>query len=322
MIRPETGNLRAVSGSVSIRRQTLVAAALLVSAALVVLLVQQLAIEPAGAANTKIVSNSSTLTGANDTPRKTVLCPQKGKKQRRKFGFPYGGGMFSTTPGDPDGGGVYPHSYERLGVQHGYHVTPVNYDPSLDTPVARNVTLQVVCGPEPGKLTPPHKTTQVNPGQVATHVLTCPGRRKLIGGGFQRTTFVGPIRGAPPSGVFPTESQAINPKTWQVSGEAFGKFGGELTGIAYCRRSGKPIIKEVSASTTVLPGQFGSVTSPTCPGKRKLVYSGFTTLPLGSIFYAGGPINKNQSVVATGYNRSLAPAILTSEGYCMKVKAK
>lgn len=157
---------------------------------------------------------------------------------------------------------------------------------------------------------------------MKTHALVCPGRRQLIGGGLQRTTFVGPIRGAPPSGVFPTESQATNPKTWQVSGKAFGKFGGELTGIAYCRRSGKPIIKGMAATTTILAGQWGSVSSPTCPGKRRLVFSGFTTLPLGSIFYAGGPINQNQSVVAAGYNRSLAPAILTSEAYCMKVKAK
>jgi len=295
----------------------LAAAGAVLGASFVLLFAQLLEIERAGAANTKLVTSGTSALGANDTPRKTVLCPQKNKR----FAFPYGGSMFSTSPIYADGAGVYPHSYERLGVQHGWHVTPVNYDPTPQTATARDVTLQVVCGPEPGKLTPPHKTSQVNPGEVKTHVLTCPGRRQLIGGGFQRTTFVGPIRGAPPSGVFATEAMAISPKTWQVSGEAFGKFGGELTGIAYCRRSRKPLISEVSASVTMLSGQVGLATTPPCPGKRRFVFSGFTTFPRGSIFYAGGPIHANQSVTATGYNRSMAPAILTAEAYCMNVKS-
>jgi hypothetical protein len=274
-----------------------------------------LAAGPAGAAKTKIVSASSTI-GANETPRKTVLCPKKNDA----FKFPYGGGMFSTSPIEADGGGVYPHSYERLGVQGGYHVTPVNFDPSLDTPTARNVTLQAICGPEPGKLTPPHLTAQVDPGQVKTHVLVCPGKRELIGGGFQRTTFVGPIRGAPPSGVFATEALAIASDTWRVSGEAFGKFGGELTGIAYCRHSKKPLLSEVTATAAIGPGQAASATTPPCTGGRRMVFSGFTTFPLGSIFFAGGPFNANNTVTGTGYNRSLAPAILTVEGYCMGVQ--
>jgi hypothetical protein len=220
-----------------------------------------------------------------------------------------------------DGAGVYPHSYERLGVQGGWHVTPVYYDPSPDAAsAAKEVTLQVICGPEPGKLTPPHDTAQVDPPGVRTHTTPCPGRRQLIGGGFQRTTFVGPIRGAPPSGVFPTEALAIAPDVWRTSGEAFGKFGGELTSIAYCRRSKKPLLTEVTASTPILPMGNASATTPPCPGGRSLVFSGFTTSPLGSIFFAGGPINANDSVTGTGYNRSLAPAILTVEGYCMNVQ--
>jgi hypothetical protein len=305
-----------VSGNGSLNGTRALAAVALIGSAFFLAVAQQLAIDGASAAKTKIVSDTTMLTGANDTPRKTVLCPQKNKK----FAFPYGGGMFSTTPGDPDGGAVYPHSYERIGVQHGYHVTPVNYDPSLETPTARNVTLQAVCGPEPGKLTPPHKTAQVDPGQVRTHVLVCPGKRQLIGGGFQRTTFVGPIRGAPPSGVFPTEALAIASDTWRVSGEAFGKFGGELTGIAYCRRSKKPLLSEVTASTPIAPMQSASATTPPCTGGRSMVFTGFTTFPLGSIFYAGGPFNANHTVTGTGYNRSLVPAILTVEGYCMNVR--
>jgi hypothetical protein len=273
-----------------------------------------LSVGTAGAAKTKIISDTSTLTGANDTPRKTVLCPKKNDK----FKFPYGGSSFSTSPYDADGAGVYPHSYERLGVQGGYHVTPVHYDPSLDASMPRDVTLQVVCGPEPGKLNPPHLTAQVDPGQSKTHNVRCTGKRKLIGGGFQRTTFVGPIRGAPPSGDFATESHATAKNVWTVSGTAFGKFGGELTGIAYCRK--KSNLTEVSATALIPPGQFGTTTTPSCPGKKRLVFSGFSTSPLGSIFYAGGPINGNQSTTGGGYNRSLADAILTVYGYCLTVR--
>jgi hypothetical protein len=271
----------------------------------------------ASAAKTQIFSSTSTLT-SNETPRKTVLCPKKNPR----FRFPYGGGMFSTSPIEMDGAGVYPHSYERLGVQGGYHVTPVYYDPSPDAASApKEVTLQVICGPEPGKLTPPHQTAQVDPPGVKTHTTPCPGRRQLIGGGFQRTTFVGPIRGAPPSGVFATESLAIASDVWRTSGEAFGKFGGELTSIAYCRRSKKPLLSEVTASTVIPPMGNASATTPPCTGGRRMVFTGFTTLPLGSIFYAGGPFNANNSVTGTGYNRSMVPAILTVEGYCLNVQS-
>ena len=262
----------------------------------------------AGAAATKIISNTSSLNQANETPRRTVLCPRN-----KAFRYPYGGGMFSTSPPSPDGEGVYPHSYERLGVQHGFHVTPVLFDPSPSSTTTRQVTLQVICGPEPGKLTPPHRTAQVDPSQSKTHVITCPGRRQLIGGGFQRTDFIN--RG----GNFATESLAVGSDTWRVSGEAFGGFGGELTGIAYCRRSRKPLLTEVTASTTIPARGFGSATTPPCVGKRRLVWTGFTTSPLGSIFYAGGPFNPDDSVTGSGYNRSSAPATLTIEGYCMKV---
>ena len=298
--------------------RSLAAAGALIGAT-VVLMIVGLGVERAAAANTRIVSDTTTITGPNDTPRKVVLCPRKNKR----FNFPYGGGMFSPDPYGAEGEGIYPHSYERLGVQHGYHVTPVYYDPSPDAASGpRQVTLQVVCGPEPGKLTPPHDTAQVDPGQVRTHVTGCPGRRQLIGGGFQRTTFVGPIRGAPPSGVFPTEALAVAPDVWKTSGEAFGKFGGELTSIAYCRRSKKPLLSEVTASVAINPRQAASATTPPCPGKRRMVFSGFTTFPLGSIFFAGGPLNGNDSVTGTGYNRSISSAILTVKGYCMNVKSR
>ena len=94
-----------------------------------------LGVSVAGAAKTKLISSASTLT-PNDTPRKTVLCPKKNPR----FKFPYGGGMYSTSQYEMDGAGVYPHSYERLGVQGGYHVTPVYYDPSPMRPAGRRTS--------------------------------------------------------------------------------------------------------------------------------------------------------------------------------------
>ena len=141
------------------------------------------------------------------------------------------------------------------------------------------VTLQVVCGPEPGKLTPPHVTGRSNPGQFKTNTMRVPGapdadRRRLPAHGLGR-----PQQGAPTGGDFATQSQMIGPNVWQVSGTAIGTFGGELTGIAYCRRSKKPLLTTVSAETTIPPRSFGTATTPTCPVGRSLVFTGFNTEP-------------------------------------------
>lgn len=284
--------------------------------AVAVLVLSWLTAGTARAARTIIINNTSGLTQSNETPRRTVLCPKRGNHK-----FPYGGGM-SSTPYGLDGEGVYPHSYERLGVQHGYHVTPVMFDPTPPLTAPRSVTLQAVCGPEPGKLTPPHVTKQVDPGEFATNTMVCPGRRQLIGGGFQRTDWVGPQQGAPTGGDFATQSQMIGSKVWQVSGTAIGSFGGELTGIAYCRHSGKALLTTVSAQTTIKPRSLGTATTVACPAGLSLVFTGFNTEPKGSIFYAGGPIYTNQSTAGSGYNRSSADATLTVEGYCMSVKSR
>src|SRR5262245_59448002 len=152
---------------------------------------------------------------ADQKRRLVVRCP--GNK------VAYGGGMRSSPGPGPGGEGAYPHSYERLGVQRGWHVTAVLYDPTPRSTQRRRVKLQVICGRRLGHITPPHSTTYVKPGQTKSVVATCPGRRHLIGGGFQRTDFVS--RG----GDYVTESRAISGKSWRVVGSAFGRFGGELT---------------------------------------------------------------------------------------------
>lgn len=287
-------------------------AGLLLAILAALLVIQQLTAGTASAATAKaagkgltIATKTFRMSGADEKSRFTVRCP--GRK------IPFGGGMRATPPPSPDGEGVYPHSYERLGVQSGWHVTPVLFDPSRGSTEPRDVTLQVVCGRKGSHVTPPHTTVFVGPGQTKTIRATCPGRRHLFGGGFQRTDFIS--RG----GDYVTESRAISSKTWQVTGTAFGSFGGELTAIAYCRRSKKPLVKEVSASTTVGVRQYGTATTPPCPAGRRLVFGGFSSSPSGPVFLTDGFINTDQAWTASGFNYFGPEATVTAYGYCHKV---
>jgi hypothetical protein len=226
--------------------------------------------------------------------------------------LPLGGGMRTKPQLGADGQGVYPHSYERLGVQHGWHISAVLYNPTSQRTRPHRVTLQVMCGPKLGHSTPPHVTRYVRPGQTKTLVASCPGRRHLYSGGFQRTNWVS--RG----GNFATEARLAMAKKWRVSGSAFGGFGGELTAIAYCVRSKRPLLRVVSASTTLRPRSSGKATTTRCPGRRRLTSGGFRTAPAGSVFFTNGTYNRNGTWSASGFNRSRKPAKLTAYGYCLK----
>src|SRR5206468_3767584 len=85
----------------------------------------------------RIVSKTFKLRGPDHAARFQLLCPGKT--------YPIGGGMFVNPPTTPDGEGAYPHSYERLGAQRGFHVSIVLYDPNWDSTTSRNVTVQAVC---------------------------------------------------------------------------------------------------------------------------------------------------------------------------------
>jgi hypothetical protein len=268
-----------------------------------------------------MVQSSFTIAQPDAKPRAVVVCPGG------KTTVPLGGGMVSNPAPGSDGEGVYPHSYERLGSQRGWHVTPVFYDPSSaaasssgakapssgpSTP--RAVTMQVICGPKTRNVVPARRTVYVNPGQTKTAVATCPGQRRLFGGGFQRTNFV--TRG----GNFVTASRAASQKSWSVSGSAFGRFGGELTAIAYCRSSRRPIVTEVASEPVpVRTGEWGVAETPTCPGNRVLIFGGFETSPSGSSFFADGFFGSDGprgTWSASAYNAFGPDATLTAYGYC------
>jgi hypothetical protein len=288
-------------------------APLLVAGALAALLVGVLTVGSAlgsGAHSSKagvsggvtIRSKTFTLNRPDQKQRLTVGCPGK---QR-----PLGGGMTSSPPPSPGGEGVYPHSYERLGVQRGWHVTAVLYDPDHRSTQARNVTLQVACGPRLGHVTPPHKTKYVKPGQTKTVVATCPGRRHLFSGGFQRTDFTSQ------GGNYVIESRAISDKSWRVVGHAFGGFGGELTAIAYCTRSKRPLLTEVSNSTSLAAG-YGATTTPGCPPGTRMTAGGFSSNGSITTFLTNGIINQDGTWSAAGYNWG-SGASLTAYGYCLR----
>ncbi len=254
-------------------------------------------------ANKVTIRNKTyTLSRPDQKKRLTVGCPGR---QR-----PLGGGMTSNPPPSSGGEGVYPHSYERLGVQGGWHVTAVLYDPDHRSTQSRSVTLQVACGPRLGHVTPPHKTKYVKPGQTKSVVATCPGRRHIFSGGFQRTDFTS--RG----GDYVIESRAISDKSWRVTGHAFGQFGGELTAIAYCTRSKRALVTEVSNSTSLAPG-FGTVATPSCPPGQRMTAGGFSSNGSTTTFLTNGIIATDGSWSASGYNFG-SGATLTAYGYCLR----
>ena len=249
-----------------------------------------------------VVQRGFTLTRPDQKQRLTVSCPGRSK--------PLGGGMDSYPPPGPDGEGIYPHSYERLGVQDGWHVTAVLFDPDHRSTQPRDVTLQVTCGPRLGHVTPPHTTKYVKPGGTRTVVATCPGRRRLFAGGFQRTDFVS--RG----GNYVLESHAISSKSWKVVAHAFGQFGGEITAVAYCTRSKRPLLSAVEASTPLGPG-LGTATTPTCPPGTRMTSGGFSSNGSTSVFHTNGVINADGTWSASGFNWG-SGAALTAYGYCLR----
>jgi hypothetical protein len=253
-----------------------------------------------------LAAKTYTLSQADEKQRLTVTCP--GHR------IPFGGGMTSNPPPTQGTGeGAYPHSYERLGVQHGYHVTAVLYDPSKGSTTPRNVTVQVLCGSKLGHMTPPHTTVNLGAGETKSAVAKCPGKRHLIGGGFQRTDFTSK------GGDYVTESRAISAKAWRVTGHAFGNFGGEMTAIAYCLHSKKPLVTEVSGQATIDAHQTATAQTPPCAGGRKLVFGGFSTDPVGSTFFTNGGWASDGSRTASGFNNSGSPATMTAYGYCLKL---
>lgn len=253
----------------------------------------------------RLVTRTTTLTNGDEVRRETVACPTGS--------FPMGGGMFGTpAPSPVTREGAYPHSYERLGVQRGWHINPVLIDPDRSSTTPRTVTIQALCGRGLAPSQSPHKTVFVRPGQTKVAVAKCPGGTTLYSGGFQRADF------RTPSGSYPTESRAVG-NTWRVTGQAFGAFGGEITSIAYCSSERKAAkVREVSNTAPVLLGQFAEATTPACPGGTKLISGGFSSEGATGIFADGGHYNAQGTWTAGAFGYFGPAASFTAYGYCAK----
>src|SRR5689334_4356547 len=156
--------------------------------------------------------------------------------------------MSTSPPNGSDGEGLYPHSFERLGAQLGWHVSVVLLDPSPESTTPRTLTVQAVCGYGVIPATPtPHKTVFIRPGQTKTVTARCPRGQFLVSGGFQRTDF------RSDGGDYITESRASGNKAWTVTGHAYSTGPGELTAIAYCVRMKRPILTEVASLPVSVP---------------------------------------------------------------------
>jgi hypothetical protein len=252
----------------------------------------------------KTVNKRFPISEADAPERFTVLCPKKS--------YPLGGGMSATPVPSGDGEGVYPHSYERLGAQRGWHVNPVLVDPSPDQTTPRSVLMQVVCGKGIVPRSAPHTTVFLKSGETKSAIARCPKGEVLVSGGFQRTNFVRH------GGDYITENRAVGQRAWKVSGRSFGLFGGELSAIAYCDRSKKPLLKEVRASTPVPDKGLATVTTPRCPKGYRLTMGGFATQGSTNSFIADGIINRNNTWTASAFGYFGASPSLTAYGYCMK----
>jgi hypothetical protein len=234
---------------------------------------------------------------------------------------PLGGGWVNTMPLGSDGEGLYPHSYERLGVQGGFHVTSVYVDRSRPDTPTRRAQIQVVCGRGLVPTASPHETTFIQHGGSGTVTAECPKGTELFSGGFQRTNFITPgvvTSGVKYGGDYVTESRADG-NAWRVSGGAADRYGGELTAIAYCAEDPSLPITEVSSSVEVDEGKAATATTPSCPKGRALIAAGFSFGDSTAALFADGYFTRKGMWSATGYGW-FGSAELTAYGYCAEAR--
>ena len=258
--------------------------------------------------NLTLATRSFRLTKPDTAPRLETICP--GGR------FPVGGGMTVSPPTGADGEGIYPHSYERLGAQRGWHISVVVLDPSPGSTTARTATVQAMCGFGVIPATPtPHRTVYLRPGETKTVTARCPSGQSLVSGGFQRTDF------RSDGGDYVTESRAAGTKAWTVSGHAYGTGSGELTAIAYCARMKRPIITEVASSPrSGQPGQHGHDHHPDLPGgqapdRRRLQLERVDERPLHDRV-----VQPERHLVGDELRLLRRRPELTAYGYCLPAK--
>ena len=234
---------------------------------------------------------------------------------------PLGGGWVNDEPLGSDGEGLYPHSYERLGVQGGFHVTSVYVDRSRPPTPTRHAQIQVVCGRGLVPTASPHETTFIKRGETGSVTAECPDDTELFSGGFQRTNFITPgvaTEGVRYGGDYITESRADG-NGWRVSGAAGDRYGGELTAIAYCAKDPSLPVTEVSTSVEVGEGKAATASTPQCTDGRALIAGGFSFGDSRNALFPNGYFTRKGTWSATGYGW-FGSTELTAYGYCAEAR--
>jgi hypothetical protein len=255
----------------------------------------------------KIVTASKSFTSSKPDQvqqRYEVRCP-KGSR-------PLGAGVTATPPVSANGNGVYPTSSERLGKQEGWHITVVQIGGGTYT-----VTLRVICDKDfKGDIDPVEKVLgfHLAAGETKTLTASCRGKKKVVSGGYLSTQFFSPGFGGGPNGkgVYVTESRRTSPKQWRIIATGVpGGSGGEVNPIAYCFKSKKPLLKEVSSSTPIGTSP-ATATTPPCPRKHPLVVGGFSA-PKEIRIFDPNPDGNAWSVSGVNF---LGAGSITAYGYC------
>jgi hypothetical protein len=251
-----------------------------------------------------IASRSFTISGSDNPQRYQVYCP-RGLR-------PIGGGV--TTDPAPESGasGAFPVSYERLGEQQGWHIGVAQVGRSGSTAV----TLQVMCRRYKGDIDPVEKFIKsrtyknVAAGETKRFTSTCARGRQLLSGGYLTSHFFSN------KGVYVTESRMSGPRSWTISATGVaGGSGGQVSAIAYCVKSHKPLLSEVaSAPATARPGATATATTPDCPLGRRLVAGGFSAPSSVRVFDGAFLGFRTWTASAAAYTGS---GQITALGYCL-----
>jgi hypothetical protein len=118
-------------------------------------------------------------------------------------------------------------------------------------------------------------------------------------------------------GVYVTESRMASSKSWTISATGVaGGTGGQVTAIAYCRKSRKPLITEVQGAPGIAtPAATATSTAPPCPAGRHLIAGGFSAPPSVRVFDGGFRDKNTWTASAASYNGG--SGAVTALGYCL-----
>ncbi len=252
-----------------------------------------------------IATQDFTIQGSDAPERYEVYCP-RGMR-------PLGGGVFASPPPDATGAGAFPVSYERLGQQDGWHISVAQVGKPTGTPVK----LQVMCRKYSGNIDPvehfvkDQTTKNVGPGETKRFTETCPGKGRIITGGYLSSHFFSN------KGVFVTESMMTpDQKSWTILAHGVaGGTGGQVTSIAYCYKSKKPLLAETrGAPATATATATATSTAPPCPGGKQLIAGGYSAPGTVRVFDGGFRDLNTWTASASHYT---APGEVTAIGYCL-----